>query len=343
FDTEFVPEYTFTPHLCLVQVATDEELAVFDPIALDDVRPFWNAILRPDCEVVVHAGKEEMTFCLHQARDLPRNVFDVQIAAGLVGLGYPLSLSNLAQKIVHVHLSSSETRTDWRQRPLSARQLDYALDDVRYLLTIRDRLQRRLDDRGRTDWLREEIDRAAAQVRERETSDRWQRPGGSGGLSPRDLAVLREVALWRLERARQLDKPPKWILRDDLLTELAKRKPRTPGDLASMRGLSIPNNAPWGRELLNAVRRGLDVPEDQCPRNSHRRETPDEQMVLKLLSAAMLRLAEERDVATQLLGANDDLKALLDWERDGRSGDAPKLARGWRADVCGRTLGDLLE
>src|SRR5262245_41929560 len=135
FDTEFVPEYTFAPQLCLIQVATDKVLAAIDPLVCGDLTPFWNIVVDPNREVVVHAGKEEMSFCRNSADRTPQHLFDVQLAAGLVGLGYPLSLDNLLQKLSSDHrLKKTETRTDWRKRPLSTRQIDYALDDVKHLL-----------------------------------------------------------------------------------------------------------------------------------------------------------------------------------------------------------------
>src|SRR3954468_16277029 len=136
FDTEFVSEDTFEPVLCLIQVATRERLAVVDPQAVGDLAPFWGLVHDPAIEVVMHAAGEDMRICLLRTGAVPRRVFDVQIAAGLVGYSYPLSLVNLVFQALRVSLPGSETRTDWRRRPLSPGQLRYALDDVRYLLPL---------------------------------------------------------------------------------------------------------------------------------------------------------------------------------------------------------------
>src|SRR5215204_4028061 len=163
FDTEFVPEYTFAPELCLVQVATDDVLTAVDPYSAGDLTRFWKILTDPKKEVVVHAGKEEMNFCQEYAGRLPKKLIDVQLAAGLVGLGYPLSLDNLLQKTVKAgKLKKTETRTDWRKRPLSATQVEYALDDVRFLLQVREKLGARLEKLGRTEWLEEETKRFLA-------------------------------------------------------------------------------------------------------------------------------------------------------------------------------------
>ncbi len=131
FDTEFVSEETFEPVLCLIQVATTERLAVIDPLAVRDLTPFWNVVNDPGVKVVMHAASEDLRICRLQTGTVPARIFDVQIAAGLVGFGYPLSLGNLVAQTLRVSVTGGETRTDWRRRPLSPPQLRYALDDVR--------------------------------------------------------------------------------------------------------------------------------------------------------------------------------------------------------------------
>lgn len=344
FDTEFVPEYTFTPQLCLIQVATDDLFAVVDPLAVADLGPFWEAVLRPGCEVIVHAGKEEMNFCLNFSGRLPERVVDIQLAGGLAGLGFPTSYSNLAQRLLDANPSSGETRTDWRKRPLSARQVEYALDDVRYLLPMRDRLYSILESKGRVRWFEEETAMILANLLHREDGERWRRLSGAGSLPSRSLAVLRELVAWRENRARQLDKPPRWVLRDDLLVELAKRQPTSLRELQSTRGIGTVGENRWARDLVDAIVRGRSLPEEECPRRVQKRETPDEQMIVKILSAAMIHLARNHQIAAGLLGSNEDLRQLMDWQAEGESPDAaPRLASGWRAQVCGNSLTDLLK
>src|SRR5689334_23104562 len=156
FDTEFVSEETFEPVLCLVQVATRDRLAVIDPMALDDLGPFWDVVNDPDIEVVMHAAGEDLRIGRFRTGRVPRRVVDVQVAAGLVGFGYPLSLGNLASQVLGVSLAGGETRTDWRRRPLSPSQLRYALDDVRHLLPLADRLGDRIAELERQEWAESE-------------------------------------------------------------------------------------------------------------------------------------------------------------------------------------------
>lgn len=343
FDTEFVPEYTFAPILCLVQVMAGDRLAAIDPFAVGDLTPFWQAVLRPGVEVILHAGKEELNFCFSQAGRLPDRVFDVQLAAGLVGLGYPLSHGNLVQRVLGQQCRTTETRTDWRRRPLSDEQVVYALDDVRHLRGLRDKITGMLAEMDRASWYQDESADMLAAIRSRDEGQRWRRLSGSGSLTGRGLAVLREIAIWRDKRAKQLDKPPRWILRDDLVAELAKRQPTSLRELQNTRGLERIGDVPWARDLLDAIKKGQEVPDDELPERVVRRETPDEQMVQKLVSAGLLHFTQGQQVATSLVGNNEDLRDLMDWRAAGCDPElAPRLARGWRMDVCGRKLVDLL-
>ena len=341
FDTEFIPERTYTPELCLVQVATDEIVAAFDPIALPDVTPFWHALVEADAEVVVHAGKHEMDFCVAATQKLPSRLVDVQLAAGFVGLGHPISYTNLISRVLNVNVHSAETRTDWSHRPLSARQIQYALDDVRYLIPVWGQVASLLDAKGRRQWYEDELRLEFASHLE-DPALRSRRVSGAGGLKPRALAVMREIVAWREERARTLNRPPRWILRDDIIAELAKRQPVTLEELKSTRGLGIDGKAQWAKELIAAIQRGIDIPDDDLPRSTGRRETTEEQMVAKILAAAMLQRGSEQGIATGVIGSNEDLRDLLDWFRADGKIEKPSLLLGWREELIGRYLLQIL-
>ena len=157
FDTEFVSEHTYRPRLCLVQVVADGQAAMIDAMTIEDMTPFWEAIAQPGHETIVHAGRGEVEFCLHAVGRPPAGLVDVQIAAGLVGIEYPAGYGSLISKLLGVSPGKHETRTDWRRRPLSRRQIEYAIEDVLYLPPLRDKLVERLESLGRLDWLREEM------------------------------------------------------------------------------------------------------------------------------------------------------------------------------------------
>src|SRR5262245_44691547 len=235
-DTEFVGEDTFHPSLCLVQVATDEALFVIDPFSVGPLDELWRAVIDPSNLVIVHAGREEIRLCQLWSGQAPGNLFDLQIAAGLVGLPYPLSHGALVSKVLDVRLAKGETLTEWRHRPLTREQVRYALDDVRYLLPAWKRLADDLVRLERTEWAQEEFVRLLSQASAAApggagNDERWRKLRGLGALDRRRLAVVRELFFWREQKAAELNRPPRVVVRDDLLIEIARRNPTRPRDL----------------------------------------------------------------------------------------------------------------
>jgi len=343
FDMEFVPEDTYYPDLCLLQVATEDHVVAVDLLAVGGPEPFFEAVLIPGKQIVVHAGRGELCACRLHTGHVPQGVFDVQLAAGLVGLGYPLSYERLVGRTLDRRVRTSETRTDWRKRPLTREQVEYALDDVRYLLPLQDHLAREIARRGRERWIESEVQRLLRAVDD-ENGERFRRVPGAGGLSPRELAVLRELFAWREERAQRLNRPVRRVLRDDLLIECAKRQPQSLEALGRIRGLDGTARSGWARDLVQSVARGAAVPEGECPARHGGRVHPEDQTVLKLLGAMLVHIARENEVAGELLGTNEDLRDLTLWCATGRPEQAkPRLARDWRAEACGDRLIALLE
>jgi ribonuclease D len=341
FDTEFVPERTFKPVLCLIQVASDNVLAAIDALAIEDLSEFWELLSEPDIEVVAHAARAELEFCILSSGELPPKVFDTQLAAGMAGLGYPLSYTKLVKNLVGVELPSGQTRTDWERRPLTDAQIDYAIEDVRHLLHLHDLIGAKLSDQGRQAWYEEEIERLKGAVQDGlDDSQQWRRTSGSGNLARADLAVLRELATWRTSRARRQNRPLRQVMRDDQLIELAKRKPRGPEDLEGVRGLGQLAQAKWAKDVFEAIERGVNVPSDQMParaRKSGGARAPDS--VQKLLAACLKQVAADHHIATSLLGTSDDVRDVITWHLQGRTEDTrPRLARGWRGRLVGETL-----
>jgi ribonuclease D len=344
FDTEFVSEDTFEPVLCLVQVATPERLAVIDPFKVGDMIPFWDLVNDPEVEVVTHAAGEDLRIGKIQSGSLPVQVFDVQVAAGLVGYGYPSSLGNLVSQILGVSLAGGETRTDWRRRPLSDAQLRYALDDVRYLLPMADRLAAQIDALGRESWADQEYRDLIRRIDSRDDEDRWRRLPGLQSLSRRGLEVARRLVDWRREVARRTDRPIRQVLRDDLLVAIAKRQPTSKRDLEALRDYNRPHLLRASQEILAVIADAQTVLPEDLPEPFERYdEGPGLAMVINLLSATLTRCAAQARVAPSLVGAQSDLKELVRWYLDGApEGQRPELARGWRGEVCGQALVDVL-
>jgi len=344
FDTEFVSEHTYRSQLCLIQVAAPGTLAVIDTLTVTELGPFWRLLTDPRRTTVVHAGREEMGFILHAIGERPAKLFDVQVAAGLVDHDYPAGYAAIVRRLLNVQTNKAETRTDWRQRPLSAAQLDYALDDVRHLERLWRKLEAKLDAAGRMPWMEAEMAAWQEEVAESFTRKRWRRISGLSGLSRRELAIAREVWHWRDAVAEQRNMPPKRVLRDDLLVELCKRKSADPRQISAVRGMQRSDLRHILPGLAAAVERGLALPDAECPGGEKHRAPPAQLAVLgQFLATAVAGVCRQMKIAPALVGTASDMRDLLAWKLGCHDGDQPPLlATGWRQEVVGSLIDDLL-
>jgi ribonuclease D len=269
FDTEFVGEDTYHPSLCLVQVATPDCLFLIDPLTTGPLDAFWQLVVDPARVVVVHAGREEVRLCRLWTGRTPGNLFDLQLAAGLAGLAYPLSHGALVHQVLGVQMAKGETLTEWRHRPLTVGQIRYAFDDVRYLLPVWQRLSNRLEELGRLDWAREEFARLAVNAAPEEpATEKWRKLRGLGSLDRRRLAIVRALYNWREQTAARTNRPTRAIVRDDLILEIARRNPARERDLQVVRGLPR-------RDLdaiIQTVAEARALPLPDCPGAKPRRQ-----------------------------------------------------------------------
>ncbi len=346
FDTEFVSEHTYRSQLCLLQIAAPGVLAVVDTLEVRELEPFWRLLAEPGRKTVVHAGREEMGFILHAIQARPAELFDVQVAAGLVDHDYPAGYAALVRRFLNLPTNKGETRTDWRQRPLTQAQLEYAVDDVRHLERLWRKLEDRLESLGRTAWMQEEMATWQDDVVESFVRKRWRRISGLGGLSRRELAIARELWHWRDAVAEQRDMPPRRVLRDDLLVELCKRKSADERQISAVRGMQRSDLRHILKGLSAAIGRGLDLPEDECPGGErHRAPPPQLAMLGQFLATAVAGLCRQMHLAPALVGTSSDMRDLLahklGYRDEDRDGD-PLLASGWRQEVVGAVVDDLL-
>lgn len=343
-DTEFVSEDTFRPELCLIQVATASALAVVDPYRCGDLAAFWSMLADGGHITIVHAAREELNFALNACRRPPANLFDTQLAAGFCSAEYPSSYGSVVTKFVNARPAKGEQRTDWRRRPLTEEQIDYALEDVRYLLPLYDALQKKLKKLNRLDWLAEEMERWLAEVQESRDRPRWRRVSGVGNLSPRSLAIVRELWMWRRAEAERKDLPPRRVLRDDLLVELAKRKSDDIERISAVRGMHRGMKPQMLQELAACIRRGMEASLDDLEREP-RESMPSQLNVLgQFLSPALASICRSANVATSLAGTATDVRDLIAYRLGFTGGDdeAPVLASGWRAELVGHLIEELI-
>jgi ribonuclease D len=344
-DTEFVSEDTFRPELCLIQVVTEDLLAVIDPFRVGDLKKFWTVLADGKHVTIVHAAREELNFALNACGRQPANLFDTQLAAGFCSPEYPSSYGSVVTRFLNARPAKGEQRTDWRRRPLTDEQIDYALEDVRYLLPLYDMLQKKLKKLDRLGWLAEEMERWLAEVQDSRDKPRWRRVSGLGNLSPRCLAIFRELWMWRRDEAERRDVPPKRVLRDDLIVELAKRKSDDIEKIRAVRGMHRGMKPQLLQQLASCIRRGMDVPLDNIEREPREAAPSQLNLLGQFLSPALSSICRNANVATSLTGTATDVRDLIAYRlgfAGADSGEPPVLATGWRADLVGHLIEELL-
>ena len=341
-DTEFVWERTFVPALGVVQVGLGpDDVHVVDALALD-LAPLGRVLASPDTQVVLHDAAQDLQILERATGARPRNVFDSQRAAGLAGLSATTSLQDLVEWATGVRLEKGETRTDWLRRPLSDNQVAYALDDVRYLPAVRDRLLAEAETRGRTGWLAEEMTRYEAPAMYEPAGDDGAvdriKAAGIGRLSGRARAILRQLAAWREREARALDRTRRMVLPDEGLLDLAVRAPLSDDDLART-PLTDKQHARFGAGILAAVAAGLAAEPEAAERRG--RPGPEEDRDAARLLVAQAFLAGRCAVAgvdPALVATKATLKEIV----DGGPERVAHALTGWRAAFVGDDLAALL-
>jgi ribonuclease D len=331
FDTEFVGEDTYHPSLCLVQVAAGDRLFLIDPLTCGPLDAFWRLVVDPARVAVVHAGREEVRLCRLNTGKTPGNLFDLQIAAGMAGLTYPLGHGALVNQVLGVHLAKGETLTEWRSRPLTPEQIRYAFDDVRYLLPVWAKLSAKLEKFGRLGWVREDCARLAQNAAPEEpAAEKWRKLRGLGSLDRRRLAVARALYQWREQVAARTNRPTRAIVRDDLIVEIARRSPTKEKDLEVVRGLPRRDH----EAILRTVEAARALPQEQWPAAAGREQDPTQLgLVSNVLSAVLGDLCARRRLAQNLVASGNDVKLLVRAKLAGEPlPEESQLTRGWRAE-----------
>ena len=338
-DTEFMRDSTYWSILCLIQIAGPDAAYIIDPQADTlDLAPFYGLMSDRNVVKVFHSGRQDLEIFFHDAGVIPDPMFDTQVAAMVCGFGDSVGYETLVRQVAGASVDKSSRFTDWSRRPLSDRQLKYAIEDVTHLRQIYDHLARRLSQSGRSRWVAEEM----AILQNPETyalrpEDAWKR------LKPRikgrqGLAVLIEIAAWRERQAQERNQPRNRILKDDALYEIANHAPRDLTALDNMR--AVPKgfaNSRAAASLLDAVARGLDMPPEQIPvADSAPSAPPRSGPLIELLKVLLKMKCEEHDVAQKLVATVGDLERIAADDH----AEVPAL-HGWRREVFGAAALDL--
>ena len=331
-DTEFQRETTYFPKLCIAQMASTDEAVVIDALAEGiDLAPFFALMANQSVTKVFHAARQDIEICWHAAEIIPAPLVDTQVAAMVLGYGDSISYEQLVQRITGDSLDKSHRFTDWTRRPLAEAQLAYAVSDVTHLRDVYIRLAADLEERKRTEWMREELKVLTSPDTYRmEPEHAWERLR-TRARKPRELAVLIEVAGWREREARARDVPRGRVLKDDVIGDIAAQAPTTMERLAALR--SLPRGferSKWGDAILAAVKRGLERDPKTLPRLERAKPVLNGQATVELLKVLLRMTSERHGVAAKVIATVDDLDRIAADD----AADVPALS-GWRRELFG--------
>jgi ribonuclease D len=332
-DTEFMRERTYWPILCVVQVAGPEEAVAIDALAEGmDLKPLLALMADARTLKVFHAARQDLEIFFQLSGEVPHPIFDTQVAAMVCGFGDAASYETLVKRLAGASLDKASRFTDWAHRPLTERQIEYALADVVHLRTVYDRLQHLLAENGRAGWFEEEMaDLVDPAIYRSEPAEAWRRFRIRGRADQRFLGVLRALAGWREKAAQQRDLPRGRIMRDEAVLEIASHAPKTIAALARTRSLGKGiAEGKLGRDILAAVAEGLADPEPPLAIPAKADAPPGIGPLIELLRVLLKQRCEHFQVAQKLVASADDLEAIA------ADDNAPARAlSGWRRDVFG--------
>jgi ribonuclease D len=330
-DTEFMRERTYYAQLCLLQLALPADSAAIDTLALADLGPLRPLMADAARCKVLHAARQDLEV-LWPALGALAGVYDTQVAAALIGLPPQIGYADLVERLLGVRLHKSQTRTDWTRRPLSNEQVDYALDDVRYLLPLRAALDERLEQLGRRDWFAEEMgayDGAGSFAVD--PAEAWKRLKGLAELDAGRRELAQQLAAWREERAMAADRPRGWILPDAALRDIVLRVPRSMAELARIAELPEGIRRNSGERIL-AIISELGLPAHLPPLPGRQRPDPERQEQVRRLAGLTQQTAARLGLAPEVLATRRDLERLVAGARSGGP------LEGWRRGVVGEAL-----
>lgn len=333
-DTEFVREKTYYPVLALIQIASQHYQACIDPLKITDWQPFRELLANQQVVKVFHSSSQDLEIILQELHMLPLPVFDTQVAAAVMGYSHQIGYGELVNQITGVQLEKKYARTDWCRRPLSDGELDYAMDDVRYLMPVYEKLRQDLEASGRMDWITAELEAMSQPDNYRvDMSTLWQKLKGVQKLKGAKLQVASALSQWRENTAQQKNRPRRWIIKDEVLVDIARRMPESLGALESIRDLSSEMVKRHGAGWLTLVQEAKKMDPAMWPElNKSQPLTVDQQALGDCLMAICRQIANDNNIALATLVTRKDIDRLLLGKTNGA------LTQGWRMAMVGETL-----
>jgi len=338
-DTEFLREKTYYPVFCLLQIATPTWVACIDPLALSSLDNLFEAIYSPNIVKVFHSCRQDLEIFYQINGKLPAPVFDTQVAAPLLGFQDNPGYAMLVSSLLNINLNKAHTRADWSKRPLTEAQIQYAADDVIYLCQIYQLIKQKLTALGRAEWLQQDfIELTNPECYEVIPEKAWLKIKGKNKLTGRQLSIVQTLAEWREKTAQGEDKPKTWLLRDELLFDMAKLQPETITELADVRGINERVVSRYGKELCALI--AFAKNRSPIPLNEKGRplkKTQQQEAILDILSALVRIRAEENSLNPTILATRKDLEDLIFED------DECQLLHGWRFSMAGKELVGLIK
>ena len=338
-DTEFLREKTYRPELCLLQIAAGDTVACVDPLALDNIDPLLDLLYRPDITKVLHAAGQDLEIFYWLRGSVPENLFDTQIAAPLLGYQEQIGYANLVKEVLNIDLSKSHSRADWTRRPLPQQQLDYAVDDVIYLAQMYPKMVNQLESLDRLTWLNQEwIDLTNPHLYEKPANEVWKKLRQIDKLKGPRLATAQALTEWRELTARDRNLPRNWLLKDDVLIDLAKQMPSDEAELKHIRGLSDGLRRRHGESLVKMIQKARGTePQNLIIPARKNKLTPLQDAALDVLSAVAKSHAIQLQINPAVLAPRKSLEDLIKGQRE------TLIMQGWRAELIGQNICAVLD
>jgi ribonuclease D len=337
-DTEFLREKTYHPQLCLIQIANTETIACVDPLAIEDLSELFEILYQANMTLVFHAARQDLELFYLLRNALPQQLFDSQLAATVLGYGDQIGYGKLVKECLNVDLDKSHSRTDWSKRPLDQAQIDYAADDVRYLRELYPILNSALETKGRQTWLDDDFAKLTDTKTYAPAADTiWRKIKGAGRLKGVQLAILQQLAKWREQQALQKNRPRRWILKDEVMIDLARIAPADNEKLHKIRGLEDKTINHHGQTLIDVIAQAKAIPREQWPELKQPTPLSNEQEAVLDASMALLRhYCAEQSIAPAAVATRKDIELLVRGETD------ITLMTGWRREIVGQYLEQFL-
>jgi ribonuclease D len=342
-DTEFIREKHYFPQLCLIQIAyptdddTNSKYACIDPLALNKLSQLDSILFAPDITKVFHAAFQDQEILFQYFGKVPSPIFDTQPAAAILGIGDQIGYARLIENLLDIPLEKSQSRTDWSQRPLTEKQLHYAIDDVRYLNQVYPIIYQKLENKKRLNWLDKEFETLANEKTFTPAPDKmWKKVKGVQHLKGVQLAILQKLAAWREEEAIRKDRPKRWILSDDILIDLAKYHPNTNDAITRVRGANEEYMRKYYKQWLTNIDAGLKTPKEDWPQLPTRKKPSiDDEILIDLLMTVVRYQAKKHNISSHIITNRKQLEKML-------AAGEQQLGNDWRGSLVNDIFKDIL-